>query len=65
MSGESDAYSAETVEAVKAFQTSEKLPVTGKVDADTASALEMKLATKLYSKDLTYEKALEEVKKSK
>ncbi|WP_314061855.1 S41 family peptidase [uncultured Vagococcus sp.] len=65
VSADSDTYTAETIEAVKKVQETDKLPVTGIVDDETASAIELKLISKMTAKDLPYEKALEEVKKLK
>lgn len=64
--GRDDGYFDEkTEQAVKQFQTSHKLPVTGKVDAATRSALEDSLREKMRQpeNDLQLQKALDVVSK--
>jgi carboxyl-terminal processing protease len=50
--GREDGYfSKETETAVKAFQTANELPATGKIDKETAGAIEAKLVEKIRSED--------------
>ncbi|WP_139491218.1 S41 family peptidase [Brevibacillus dissolubilis] len=60
-------FDAKTVDAVKRFQTAKKLPVTGKVDAATAKALQDQLITVLRepANDAQLQKALEVISTQK
>jgi carboxyl-terminal processing protease len=56
---EGNTFNDATEQAVKDFQSSNKLEETGEVDAETAVVIELKITDQLRKSDQMYEKAVE------
>ncbi|MBO0441312.1 S41 family peptidase [Candidatus Enterococcus ikei] len=60
---ESSDFSEQTKSAVSAVQTDNKLPVTGEVDNETASAIEAEIGKKIKDNDQAYDSGIKELQK--
>lgn len=63
VNAESSDFSEETKVAVSAVQTDNKLPVTGEVDNETATQIELEIGKKINANDQAYEVGVKEIQK--
>lgn len=63
VNADSSDFSEETKAAVSAVQTDNKLPVTGEVDNETATQIELEIGKKINANDQAYEVGIKEIQK--